>query len=524
MILFRPKWMSKKQASALACVYKLQDEDKLCLAATRSPHEAVRLAAARKLKTDDAILRVIREMKLSGSKKELLVKETVVKEMMEKLQDKERLNTFLDAPDLVVKYYALKYAGSEDEAFELLKKASDQGEAINIESYVDDLSAEQCYSILSSTRCQLYGTKFDEILFDQMKKSLPDKESFEDMLCDLAIHAENQTIRYCSARELTMPHIIQRYQNAIKAIQLREHAKAEEEKRIAREKEEEKKRKKIQTDKERFFQGEELFWMDEAEVLKSLTTDEIKAYGLTVPFFEKLYDYYDLESFRDKVLIPCTDQTILRYLIRCLDDRNKHNRQKIGDKASTAARLLAFLYRGGRFTDEIKMQTGKVLQSAGEMPQFNMNDPLERDMAQGYYPEPEIRFDPKEYDGKKYEYKAQIRREELPKHQDITRVSALRESGLKARSSLEIDRCARELNNIAKRGGSTGHRANLALRDIVLGNHYTGWDTPKIAGYITEKEIASDPAVLRQLKMVEEYSGKFDDAMTAQDSGVGRSV
>mgnify|MGYP001043619964 CR=1 FL=1 len=119
---------------------------------------------------------------------------------------------------------------------------------------------------------------------------------------------------------------------------------------------------------------------------------------------------------------------------------------------------------------------------------------------------------------------AQIRRDELQNRQDIARVSALRELGLKTHSSLEIDKCARELNSIAQRGGSAGHRANLALRDIVLGNQYTGWDTPKIAGYITEQEIASDPAILRMLETVEGFSSKFDDAMTAQDSGIGRSV
>ena len=62
------------------------------------------------------------------------------------------------------------------------------------------------------------------------------------------------------------------------------------------------------------------------------------------------------------------------------------------------------------------------------------------------------------------------------------------------------------------------------MRDIVLDNHYLGWETPKIAGYITEDEIASDPAIIRKVKMVEEDSVKFDDAMTAQDSGIGRSV
>lgn len=154
--------------------------------------------------------------------------------------------------------------------------------------------------------------------------------------------------------------------------------------------------------KERFFQGEKLFWMDEKEVLRSLTTDEIKDNGLTVPLFEKLYEAYDLKSFTDKVLIPCADQNILHYLIQCLDDRNKYIRNRMGNKASYAARLLAFLYHSGCFTDEIKKQTGKVLQDAGEMPQFNMHDPEERDMAIGYHADPEIRFDPEEAIGTKY--------------------------------------------------------------------------------------------------------------------------
>ncbi len=87
---------------------------------------------------------------------------------------------------------------------------------------------------------------------------------------------------------------------------MREQAKEEEANRIAREeeekrqkhareKEETEKRNKLLTNKERFFRGEELFWMDERDVLKSLTTEEIKAHGLSIPFFEKLYKYYDPE-------------------------------------------------------------------------------------------------------------------------------------------------------------------------------------------------------------------------------------
>lgn len=150
------------------------------------------------------------------------------------------------------------------------------------------------------------------------------------------------------------------------------------------------------------FCGEESDYV-KVDLLKSLTTDDIKAQGLTIPLFEKLLKAYssDLNSFRDNVLIPCTDETILKYLIRCLDERDEKRPQSMTDKASTAARLLVFLYRSGRFTDEIIKQTGKVLQPAGEWPDFNMNDPLEREWAQGYYPEPEIRFDPEEFDGRK---------------------------------------------------------------------------------------------------------------------------
>ena len=111
----------------------------------------------------------------------------------------------------------------------------------------------------------------------------------------------------------------------------------------------------------------------------------------------------------------------------------------------------------------------------------------------------------------------------MDKEQDkraVERVSTLRELGINTSSSLEIQRVARELNSIALRGGpEAAHQANLALKDMVLYNRYTGWDTPKIAAYITEREIASDPAVVGMLKMVAESSADFDDAMTVQDSG-----
>ena len=373
MGLFQPKWMSKNRDTALAFVDKLQDEEKLCLAATRSPHEEVRLAAAKKLKTDDAILWVLSNTRVTGQEKELLTKE-----LAENLQDKGRLKDFLNDSAFVVKYYALKYTSSEEQAFELLKQASDQGKDLSIEAYADELSADQCYALLRTSKCKGSGRKFTDVLFDQMKKSLPDKETFEEMLCDLALHAESLDIRNASKSKLSLPHIKQRYQNAIQ------------------------KRNKLLTNKERFFRGEELFWMDERDVLKSLTTDEIKAHGLSIPFFEKLYKYYDLASFKDLVLIPCADEKIMNYLISCLDDRSKHSPQKMGDRASTAARLLAYLYQSGRFTEEIKKHTGKILQNAGEMPVFDMSDPLERDMAIGYHADPEIRFDPEENIGLKY--------------------------------------------------------------------------------------------------------------------------
>ena len=408
MGLFQPKWMSKNRDTALAFVDKLQDEEKLCLAATRSPHEEVRLAAAKKLKTDDAILWVLSNTRVTGQEKELLTKELV-----ENLQDKGRLKDSLNDSAFVVKYYAIKYTSSEEQAFELLKHASDQGKDLSIEAYADDLSADQCYSLLRTSKCKGSGRKFTDVLFDQMKKSLPDKETFEEMLCDLALHAESLDIRNASKSKLSLPHIQQRYHNAVQARRLREQAKAEEANRIAREeeekrqklareKEETEKRNKLLTNKERFFRGEELFWMDERDVLKSLTTDEIKAHGLSIPFFEKLYKYYDLASFKDLVLIPCADEKIMNYLISCLDDRSKHSPQKMGDRASTAARLLAYLYQSGRFTEEIKKHTGKILQNVGEMPVFDMSDPLERDMAIGYHADPEIRFDPEENIGLKY--------------------------------------------------------------------------------------------------------------------------
>ncbi len=394
MSLFQPKWMSKNLKTAYASVDKLQNENKLCEAVINSPHETIRLAAARKLKTDEAVLSALRQIKGTGRQYDLLIKELV-----RRLHDKKRMKEFLTAPELIVKYYALKYSESDDEAFDLLKKASDNGEQLCIEAYADTLTIDQCYSLMRTSRRKIFGTEFTATLFAQMKRCLPDRERFEDMLRELALNTDNEEIAYNAFHELSIPSIIQRYNNAVRTNQLREEEAA----RRVQEQKEMEERAKFQTNKERFLRGEELSSRDEGAVIRSLTTEEIESYGLTVPLFENLYLCHDFETFRGKVLIPCTNQTILLYLIGCLD-QEKSKPEEIGNKASHAARFLAILYRSGRFTDEIQKLTGKVLQPAGKMPNFNMNDPEEREWASGYHPKPEIRFDPEEEYGKRYTF------------------------------------------------------------------------------------------------------------------------
>lgn len=82
--------------------------------------------------------------------------------------------------------------------------------------------------------------------------------------------------------------------------------------------------------------------------------------------------------------------------------------------------------------------------------------------------------------------------------------------------------CARKLGDIAKAGGADSHNANLALRDLVL-KADLGWDTPMVAGWITDSDISSDPKVVEAVRRVEKASVEYDNAMIALDSGIGRS-
>ena len=56
--------------------------------------------------------------------------------------------------------------------------------------------------------------------------------------------------------------------------------------------------------------------------------------------------------------------------------------------------------------------------------------------------------------------------------------------------------CARKLHDIAGAGGADAHDANVALYDIVMEGVFF-WDTPEIARWITEPELASDPAFIK---------------------------
>ncbi|MBR3157944.1 MAG: hypothetical protein IKF14_02460 [Atopobiaceae bacterium] len=82
--------------------------------------------------------------------------------------------------------------------------------------------------------------------------------------------------------------------------------------------------------------------------------------------------------------------------------------------------------------------------------------------------------------------------------------------------------CARMLAEIAKAGEADSHDANLALRELVL-KADLGWDAPRVAGWITETDVASDPAIAEVVRQVERASIEYDNAMIASDSGIGRS-
>ena len=79
--------------------------------------------------------------------------------------------------------------------------------------------------------------------------------------------------------------------------------------------------------------------------------------------------------------------------------------------------------------------------------------------------------------------------------------------------------CARKLRDIAKAGGTDAHDANVALHDIVM-EPVLYWDTPEIARWITEPELASDPALIKHVQEVRDMITEYDNAMIASDSGL----
>lgn len=97
MGLFEPKWMHKNEDKALSYVEQLQDESKLVSAALDSPHEDVCMVAARKLKSDDALLRAMKGTKLRGKRRN-----QIIKEMIDKLQDKSRLKEYMSDSELII--------------------------------------------------------------------------------------------------------------------------------------------------------------------------------------------------------------------------------------------------------------------------------------------------------------------------------------------------------------------------------------------------------------------------------------
>ena len=63
------------------------------------------------------------------------------------------------------------------------------------------------------------------------------------------------------------------------------------------------------------------------------------------------------------------------------------------------------------------------------------------------------------------------------------------------------------------------HDANVALHDIVLAP-VLFWDTPEIARWITEPELASDPTLVEFVEQCEKNISDYDNAMMKSDSGL----
>lgn len=223
MGLFQPRWMNKDIGKALDCIEKLRDEEKLRAAAIESPHEDVRVAATKKLSTDDAKLCVIAHSDGLGAEKEALLKALV-----ESVQDREKLKACMNDKELIVRYLALKRLGRDRQAFDALKAAFDRGAPLDISLYLEDLSVEQCRSILMTTAH--WKIRCERELFDHMKKLTPDGEAYENMLCDIALNAKSDLLRWCSSKRLSLPDVLKRYNLGIAEENRRKRAEEEAEK------------------------------------------------------------------------------------------------------------------------------------------------------------------------------------------------------------------------------------------------------------------------------------------------------
>jgi len=163
------------------------------------------------------------------------------------------------------------------------------------------------------------------------------------------------------------------------------------------------------------------------------------------------------------------------------------------------------------------------------MPDSDMSDPMEREMATGYSPDPEIRFDLSDDYGLNYIFQTSSQMEKKParsqsrSNDEAKRVTELRKIGMQASGS-KLSECVKELYRFAETSGKVANDANLALRDIALNNSNAGWEVLEIDKYITDGKIKSDPKYKSRVEKVKRYSDEFDRLMTAQDSGVGRST
>ena len=81
--------------------------------------------------------------------------------------------------------------------------------------------------------------------------------------------------------------------------------------------------------------------------------------------------------------------------------------------------------------------------------------------------------------------------------------------------------CANKIIAIAKKGGADAHEANLALREIAL-NGTPHSRLPSAKG-ITDPKIASDPELVKVVEWLEETDRRYENAMIAADSGIGRT-